>query len=114
MTEEFTVRFRAFEGSPHITQWPAYGKTVLTVPKDHPQQGRVIAVLVDGKAQKFRSNENDGLVINFLRLEGAYIAVVCLVPKEPMKLPQYVEATSPAPRTEYGLQRQISPSAGGL
>jgi hypothetical protein len=110
---EASIRFRAFEGCSFIKQWPAYGKTVLTIPQEHPQQGKVIAVRVDGVAQKFRCNEFNEIVINLIRLEGANVHVICLSPKSPLKLPQDCQATSPSPTPVYGLQSPARPRAGG-
>jgi len=119
MTEEFSIRFRAFEGSPQIHQEPAYGKTILTVPQEHPEQGKVIAVRIDGVGQKFRADASvvlggiTGVVVNWFPLQGARIEVVCLRPKEPSKLPQDIRATTPPPLPHYGLQPPLQPRARG-
>jgi hypothetical protein len=48
-----------------------------------------------------------GVVVNFFPLEGQYIHVVCLRPSQPLKLPQDLRHTYPAPSSLYGLQRRI-------
>jgi hypothetical protein len=106
-TEEMSIRFRTFPGCPNVHQEPAYGKSILTIPKEHPHQGRVVAVRIDGVEQRFRMTSSGRAVVNFFRLEGNDIHVVCLRPSEPLKLPQDIRHTYPAPSNVYGLQRQI-------
>jgi hypothetical protein len=52
-------------------------------------------------------NDFGGIVVNWFPLQGNSIHVVCLRPSEPLKLPQDIRHTYPAPKDLYGLQRAI-------
>lgn len=113
MTSELAIRFRAFEGNAHMRQMPGHGKTILTVPQVHVLQGQVLGVSHKGVSLRFRMVSPNEVEVNLIPLEGGTVEIRCSVPKEPLKLPQDLQATSPAPATEYGLQRPIDRNPGG-
>ena len=113
MMGELAIRFRAFDGCPHIVQMPAHGKTVLKMPHVHPHQGRVLAVMHRGVSLRFRTVAPDSIEVNLIPLEGGNVEILCAVPKEPLKGLHGIHATPPAPVPQYGLERPIDRKPGG-
>ncbi len=112
MTDETVIRFRACPGSPYITQWAAFGQSVINVSPEEAQGRRIVGVYLNEATLRILGTEGGTVAVSpMIPFECGRVAVQFESPsKPPNEAPgplQMLTRHYPPPNDGYGLQAQI-------